>query len=165
LLLAEGEGRNAVWVAERGMTVTAVDLSSVGMEKAAKLARDRGVSVTTVTADLAAYDLGENRWDCIAGAFCHLPPPVRTRVLAAIPGALRPGGYFVLEAYTPAQVGRGTGGPPVPELMYTADILREALADKLAIQRNEELERNVVEGKYHNGMSSVVQFLAKKEKV
>jgi SAM-dependent methyltransferase len=162
LFLAEGEGRNAVWAAEQGFQVVAVDSSKVGLEKAQTLARERGVSIQTEVADLGDYDLDVAKWDCIVGIFCHLPPMIRQRVLAAIPEALKPGGVFVLEGYTPQQLEYKTGGPHASDLMYTSEILKTALEGKLEIDRNEELMREVVEGKYHNGLAAVVQCIARK---
>ena len=162
LFLAEGEGRNAVWAAEQGFQVVAVDSSTVGLEKAQTLARERGVSIQTEVADLGDYDFDVARWDCIVGIFCHLPPMIRQRVLAAIPEALKPGGVFVLEGYTPKQLEYKTGGPHASDLMYTSEILKTAFEGKLEIERNEELMREVVEGKYHSGLAAVVQCIARK---
>jgi SAM-dependent methyltransferase len=162
LLLADGEGRNGVFCAESGLQVTAVDVSQVGLDKAAALAETRGVKIETVQADLASYDIGNDQYDLIVGISCHLPPPVRLRVLEAIPKALKKGGYVLFECYTPAQIEFKTGGPPVPELMYTSQIFREAFDGQLEIQRNSELVRDVVEGKYHAGKAAVVQFLGRR---
>jgi SAM-dependent methyltransferase len=160
LCLAEGEGRNAVFLAGRGHAVTAVDLSDVGLANAAKLAQERGVEITTVVADLASYDPGEERWAGIVSIWAHLPSPVRARLHAACVRALRPGGAFVLEAYTPRQLERpGRGGPPVVELLMTAEALREELAP-LRIERCAEIDREVSEGRYHQGPSATVQVLA-----
>jgi len=162
LLLAEGEGRNAVYMAEHGWQATGVDSSSVGLAKAEKLAKERGTEISTIVADLETFELGASKWDCIVGIFCHLPPPIRARVLRSIPTALKPGGYFVLECYTPKQLEFKTGGPPVEALMYSRQILQDALGDSLDVIRNEELVRDVVEGKYHNGRAAVVQFVGRK---
>lgn len=163
LLLAEGEGRNAVYMAQSsGFRVTAVDNSKVGLDKAKKLAESRGVEIETVVANLAEYDLGSEQWDCIVGIFCHLPPPLRSRVLASIPSALRPGGCVLFEVYTPDQLEHKTGGPPKAELMYSSQIFRDAFGDTLTIERNEEMLREVVEGKYHTGEAAVVQFIGRK---
>jgi SAM-dependent methyltransferase len=162
LMLAEGEGRNAVFLAEEGMNVTGVDLSAVGLEKAKQLASERGVSIVTIQADLAEFDMGSEQWDAIVGIFCHLPPPLREKVLGAIPEALKPDGCFVLECYTPAQIEYKTGGPPNAALMYSKDILAAAFEGKLNMERNEELIRDVVEGKYHTGKAAVVQFIGRK---
>ena len=162
LLLADGEGRNGVYMAEQGFRVTSVDFSASGLEKARALAQQRGVSIETVQADLADYDLGTEQWDCIVGIYCHFPPAVRNKVLKAIPGALKKGGRFVMECYTPDQLQYGTGGPPTAEPLYTSKLLEEALGQHLEVLRNEELEREVVEGKYHTGKAAVVQFIGKK---
>jgi len=162
LLLAEGEGRNAVFMAKQGWEATGVDSSSVGLAKAQTLAQERGVKIETEVADLETYDLGASKWDCIVGIFCHMPPPVRARVLSSVPTALAPGGYFVLECYTPQQLEFKTGGPPVEALMYTSQILQDALGDSLEIVKNEEVVRDVIEGKYHTGKAATVQFVGRK---
>lgn len=161
LCLAEGEGRNAVFLAERGFEVTAIDQSAVGLAKAERLAQSRGVSIETEVADLATYSVGPGAWNVIVSIFAHTPPAIRKRVHAQVPGGLRPGGMFVLEAYRPEQVGRGTGGPPVPELTMKLDELKVELAG-LEFTHGESLEREVHEGKYHNGLSAVVQLVGRK---
>lgn len=161
LSLAEGEGRNAVYLASLGFRVTAVDHSQVGLDKAQRLATDKGVEIDAICADLADYELGHERWDAIVSIFGHLPPDVRRKVYARIPGALKPGGILLLEAYTPEQMGRGTGGPRSVDLLVTADMLREELAG-LQFLRLEELEREVIEGRGHTGPASVVQLIARK---
>ncbi len=161
LCLAEGEGRNAVHLAGLGYRVTAVDSSAAGLRKAERLARERGVTLECVHADLADYDLGTARWAGIVSIFAHLPPPLRRQVHAAIPRALRPGGILLLEAYTPAQLDHGTGGPPVAELMMDAASLREELQG-LVFEHLAEREREVVEGKGHRGTGAVVQAIARR---
>ncbi|MEZ5419145.1 MAG: class I SAM-dependent methyltransferase [Vicinamibacterales bacterium] len=161
LYLADGEGRNGVYLATLGHRVTSVDLSAAGLEKASRLARQRGVTLTTVQADLATFDPGTARWDLVASVFAHVPPAIRRRLHGAMAAALRPGGLFVLEAYTPAQIGRGTGGPPSADLMMTLDGLRAELAG-LEIVRGIELERDVLEGAAHRGIGAVVQVLARR---
>ena len=159
LCLADGEGRNGVYLATLGYTVTSVDLTQAGMAKAARLAAENDVELTTVVADLAGFDLGSDRWDLIVSIFAHTPPPVRARVHGAISAALRPGGVFVLEAYTPDQIGRGTGGPPVRELTMTLAGLRAELAG-LHIDHGCELLRPVHEGPGHSGEGAAVQIIA-----
>ena len=159
LCLADGEGRNGVYLASLGHTVTSVDLSAAGLVKAAKLAEENGVALETVVADLADFEFGENRWDLIVSIFAHTPPLIRRRVHAAIADALRPGGAFVLEAFTPDQIGRGTGGPPVAEMMMTLVGLRSEL-EGMTIQAGEELVRPVLEGVLHTGDGAVVQIIA-----
>lgn len=159
LCLAEGEGRNAVFLARHGYDVTAVDLSEVGLEKARKLADTHGVRIECIHADLAGFDLGENRWDGIVSIFCHLPPPARRHVHSQISRALKRGGVLLLEAYTPDQLALGTGGPPEAAMMMTQAGLEDELAG-LDFELLQEIEREVVEGTHHTGRGAVVQAVA-----
>jgi SAM-dependent methyltransferase len=161
LCLGEGEGRNAVWLAGRGFEVTAVDASAVGLEKARRLAAERGVTVDTVHADLATFTIERDAWDAIVTIFCHLPPALRVDVHRRSVSGLRPGGVLLLEAYTPRQLALGTGGPPVAEMMMDADTLRMELAG-LELVHLEELERDIREGAFHAGVGAVVQVLGRK---
>jgi SAM-dependent methyltransferase len=161
LSLAEGEGRNAVHLAKRGFSVTAVDSSGVGLAKAEKLAKQNGVAIHTVLADLADYSIKECSWDSIISIFCHLPPDLRKEVHRGVVSGLRKGGTFLLEAYTPKQLEFGTGGPPFGELMVDLGTLREELSG-LRMVHAIEVVRNVVEGINHTGMGSVVQVLAER---
>ena len=159
LCLAEGEGRNAVFLAGLGFEVTAVDQSKVGLQKAAALAKERGVSIATQVADVTRLPLGEGAWDAIVSIWCHLPREPRAALHRACAAALRPGGAFVLEAYTPDQLRFGTGGPrDAGLLMRLADL--EAELAGLTIVEAREVEREVHEGAYHTGRSAVVQLLA-----
>ena len=161
LCVADGEGRNGVFMAELGHRVTSVDLTQSGMDKAARLALDRGVDLSTVVADLGVYELGIECWDVVISIFAHMPPPVRRTLHANIVAALRPGGVLILEAYTPDQVGRGTGGPPSPELTMNLEALTEELAG-LLFEHEHETNRSVVEGSGHTGDGAVVQVIARK---
>ena len=161
LCLADGEGRNSVYLASTGRRVSSVDLSEAGVAKTRRLAAERGVEVDAVAADLAHYDLGHERWDGIVSIFAHLPAAVRVGLHERVVEALRPGGVLLLEAYTPDQVGRGTGGPPSVELTMTADSLREELRP-LELVHCAELEREIVEGVGHTGTGAVVQVVARK---
>jgi len=161
LSIAEGEGRNAVHLASLGFEVHAVDQSAVGVEKTRRLAEQRGVTVRAQVADLADHPIPAGSFDGVVSIFAHMPKPLREAVHARVVAGLRPGGWLVLEAYTPRQVGRGTGGPPVVELTMDPDDLRRELAG-LRFERLEELEREVNEGRYHNGLASVVQVVARK---
>ncbi|MFO7953645.1 SAM-dependent methyltransferase [Thioalkalivibrio sp.] len=161
LCLGEGEGRNAVFLAQQGFEVLAVDSSAVGLQKAGRLATDRGVHIETLVADLADYTIEPDAWDLIVSIFCHVPPAIRRRLHAEVVTGLRPGGVFILEAYTPAQLEWGTGGPPTAELMMTRDALVEEL-DGLEFEEAVERERDVIEGQFHTGRGAVVQILAHK---
>lgn len=161
LCLADGEGRNGVFVAGLGHRVTSVDASSVALEKARKLAAGRGVAIETVVADLNHYDMGEDRWDCIVSIFFHMPPDMRRSMHEKVARALRPGGHLILEAYTPKQIEYRTGGPPIAERLMTLALLREDFPN-LEFLHAEEKERDVYEGVGHAGHAAVVQLFAQK---
>lgn len=161
LSLAEGEGRNAVFLAGRGHSVTAVDASSVGLAKAHRLAAARGVEIATRVADLAHYAIEPAAWDGIVSIFCHVPEAIRADLHRRVVAGLKPGGVLILEAYTPEQLGYGTGGPKEIERTMTLDALRTEFAS-LEVEHAAELEREVIEGRYHSGLGAVVQFVARK---
>lgn len=161
LCLAEGEGRNGVYLAGLGFVVTGVDGSSVGLEKAQRLASERGVKIDTVVSDLSDFDLGEARWDGIVSIWCHTPPELRKRLHARVVKALKPGGVLLLESYTPKQLDYKTGGPPDASWMMTLEGLEQELAG-LEFLVGEEKIREVQEGKFHGGTSAVVQVVGKK---
>lgn len=162
LSLAEGEGRNAVFLAKQGYAVTAVDASSVGLNKARKLAAENGVVVEFIHADLADYDVGENKWDGIVSIFCPLPSTLRKQLYQQVVAALKRNGVFLLEAYTPAQLTYGTGGGNSADVMQTKESLSLELAG-LKFRHLIELERDITEGIYHTGVGAVVQAIASKE--
>ncbi len=162
LCLAEGQGRNAIWLAQQGFSVTAMDQSPVGMARAQELATERGVAIETQVGDLADFDLGDGRWDNIVSIFGHLPADLRRNVHRRVVQALKPGGIFLLEAYTPEQlVMPGTGGPSDPDMLPTAEMIRKE-AEGLEFLIDREIHREVKEGDYHHGMSAVVQIVARK---
>ena len=115
LCLAEGEGRNAAHLATLGHSVTAVDLSEVGLTKARQLAAVRGVEIQTLVANLGDYRIVPGVWAGIIATFAHLPPTLRRGVHAAAAQGLQAGGVFILEAYTLAQLAFGAGGPKAPD--------------------------------------------------
>lgn len=161
LCLGEGEGRNAVFLAQRGLEVTAIDLSPRALEKAQQLASERGVRITTQEADLSDFPLGEGQWGAIVSIWCHLPPWLRQRVHREVVRALCPGGRFVLEAYTPEQLALDTGGPRSLDLLYAPADLRKDLQG-LVLDQFEVREREVNEGEWHRGRSAVVQVVARR---
>lgn len=161
LSLAEGEGRNAVFMAKQGYTVTAVDASAVGLKKAKRLAEKNDVKIECIHADLADFDLGKSQWDGIISIFCPLPPAVRKSLYKNVIRGLKPNGVFLLEAYTPEQLHYGTGGGSSVELMQTKQTLINELPG-LTFHHLSEIERDVTEGVYHTGLASVVQAIAVK---
>lgn len=161
MCLAEGEGRNAVFLAESGYQVSSVDLTQAGVDKTMRLAEERSVKVSAVVGDLAGFDLGRERWDLVVSIFAHVPPDVRRSLHRRVVDSLKPGGALLLEAYTPDQVGRGTGGPQDSQLTMTLDSLRVELVP-LEFIHAEELDRDVLEGTGHTGHGAVVQVIARK---
>jgi SAM-dependent methyltransferase len=141
--------------------VEAVDLSEVGLARARELAAEKGVAIRTTVADLMDFDMGQGAWSGIVSIFCHLPEPVRQAVHGRIAAALAPGGVLILEAYTPRQIAFGTGGPREPELLCHLDPLQRHLPG-LAWETAREVDREVHEGRYHNGLAAVVQLLGRK---
>lgn len=161
LCLADGEGRNGVFLATKGMRVTGVDSSAVGLAKAAELAARRGVPYTAVEADLSVWDLGDARWHGVVSIWAHLPAPVRASLHPRLARALRPGGVLLLEHYHPRQLGYGTGGPSDPTMMLTLDELDAAFFGWTR-EHAFEGERVVVEGNGHGGKSYVTQAILRK---
>ena len=161
LCLCEGEGRNAVFLAEQGFNVTAVDASAVGMKKAQQLAAERGVKIETIVSDLGDYNIPQNTFDVVVSIFCHVPKALRERVHQQVIHGLKQSGVLILEAYFPKQLEYKTGGPPTAELMMDLQSLRIEL-EGLELLHAEEKVREVVEGKYHTGHGAVVQVIAKK---
>lgn len=161
LCLAEGEGRNAVFLAKLGCKVTAVDGSQVGLEKLAKLAKQNNVEVTSICSDLSIFLIEENSWDFIVSILCHLPSELRKIVHDRSIRGLRKNGFFILEAYTPAQIPLATGGPKDPDMMPTLSMLKPELAG-LKFILEKEINRNISEGIGHEGESAVVQVVAQK---
>lgn len=162
LCLCEGEGRNAVFLAGLGHQVTALDGSAVGLEKARRLADARDVSIRTLHTDLAQYTIETGAWDLIVSVFCHLPPELRRRVHEEVVAGLCPGGMLVLEAFTPQQLEYGTGGPSAADMMMSLDGLHDELRG-LRFDHAAELDRELQEGRYHNGLAAVVQVVAVKD--
>lgn len=161
LCIADGEGRNSIFVASLGFNTSSVDISSSGVNKTRLLAAERGVVVDAHVGDLAVFDVGTSKWSAIVSIFCHLPQVLRGEVHRRIANGLVPGGIVLLEAYTVNQIGRGTGGPQVPELLMSEESLREEFSG-LEIIHLAETERDVREGAGHTGLASVVQLIARK---
>lgn len=161
LSLGEGEGRNGVFLATLGLDVTGVDQSEVGLRKAQSLAASRGVTIHTIATDMTQYDPGEATFGSVVSIFAHLPSIARRALHGRVLRCLRPGGVFLLEAYTPEQAPRDTGGPSDPDMCVTLASLREEFAGCELVWAR-EMERSVVEGRYHTGEASVVQFIARK---
>jgi len=160
LTVAEGEGRNAVWLAARGCHVTGFDGSPVALDKARRLAAARGVTVDLHEGDITTWDWAAERYDLVVAVFIQfLPPAARGPVFAGLKRALAPGGRLMLTGYTPEQVGYGTGGPPNPDFMYTEALLLDAFGD-LQVRRLARYEKILKEGPGHDGRSALIDLIA-----
>lgn len=158
LSLAEGEGRNAVYLASLGYQVTGVDGSEVGLRKAVALAAERGVAITAILADLKEFEIEPEQWDAIIACYCHVPSEIRIPLHRAAVRGLKSGGVFVLEAFSKEQLAYGTGGPQSPDMLMSLDELRRELAG-LEFVHAVKVEREVREGSRHTGLASVVQVV------
>ena len=162
LSIADGEGRNGVWLAEQGARVHAVDVSSLALEKARKLAIERGVILDFEQADVLDWDWPAAAYDLVVAIFIQFaPPPERDRIIAGIRRTLKPGGLLILQGYTPAQIEFATGGPSNRANMYTADLLRDWFGDWEIVHLHEH-ESFIAEGSHHHGMSALVDLVARK---
>lgn len=161
LAVADGEGRNGVWLAEQGLKVLSVDASAVGLRKARALAAERGVTLDTEQVDLTTWNWPRGAFDAVVAIFIHFPPDSRTRMHRAMLEALTPGGVLILEAFTPEQLNYNSGGPPVREMLYTADMLREDLSGGELLMIEETLT-DLAEGQYHRGRAAVVRLVARR---
>lgn len=163
LSLAEGEGRNAVFLASLGFEVHGVDGSEVGLTKAQALARSRGVQIRTEVADLGTFEPKANAYGSVISISAHLPSAIRNRLYPKVARCLKPGGIIILEAYSEDQLARDTGGPKDADMLMTrAKVEREFPGFEPLLLR--ELEREIREGKYHTGLASVVQFIGRKKR-
>ena len=162
LAIADGEGRNGVWLAEQGAAVHAIDISPLALDKAAKLAAERGVTLNFELADMLSWDWPEAAYDLVAAIFIQFtPPPERERIIAGIRRALKPGGLLILQGYTPKQIEFATGGPSNPANLYTADLLRDWFGDWDILHLHEH-ESVIREGNHHHGMSALIDLVARK---
>ncbi len=160
--IGAGEGRNAMFLASRGLDVLAVDQSDVGMKKAQRTAQERGLRLDTRAVDLRDFEAALGSFDVVSSIFVHLPGALRAAVHRRIGAWLKPGGIFVLEAYAPDQIERSTGGPKDPAMLASLEVILSELGE-LEILHRAALERDVTEGTFHTGIASVVQVLARKK--
>ena len=162
LSVADGEGRNSVWLARQGLRVTAFDFSPVGVAKARRLAAAKGVEIEYHVANILDWDWDARRYDLLAAIFIQfLGPAERARVFAGMLRALAPGGILVLQGYGPKQLEYATGGPKQIDNLYTAQLLRESFA-ALEILHLREHDETIAEGDAHCGMSALIDLVARK---
>lgn len=162
LAVADGEGRNGVWLAEQGLEVVSVDGSSIAQDKARALARRREVELTFELADLSTWSWPEEAFDVVAGIFIQFAgPELRSQMFEAMRRALRPGGLLLLEGYRPEQIAFGTGGPSAVENLYTEVMLRDAFSDMQILELT-AYDAVVAEGSGHEGMSALIDLVARR---
>lgn len=162
LCVADGEGRNSVWLAEQGLEVTAFDFSPVAVDKARKLAASRGVNVSYEVAGVYEWSWPPAVFDVVAAIFVQFAdPPMRAFMFERMARALKPGGLLLIEGYTPGQLQYGTGGPKQVEQLYTDELLRESFAGFEVLELR-HYEAELDEGSRHRGMSAVIDLVARK---
>ena len=162
LCVADGEGRNSVWLAEQGLEVTAFDFSPVAVEKARRFAAERGVSVRYEVASVYDWAWPRAAFDVVVAIFVQFADPARRAFMfERMAGALKPGGLLLLEGYTPKQLDYRTGGPSQIENLYTAPLLREAFRE-LEILELREYEDDLEEGERHTGRSALIDLVARR---
>lgn len=162
LCVADGEGRNSVWLAARGLSVDAFDVSAVGVAKARALARRHGVKVNYAVADCDMLAWPEGLYDVIAAIFVQFAdPPMRERLFAHMIRALAPGGIVVLHGYSPRQLQYRSGGPQRIDHLYSEVMLHEHFAG-LEILELMSYEAELREGHQHTGMAALIGMVARK---
>lgn len=162
LAVADGEGRNSVFVAGLGAEVMAMDASEVAQDKARQLAADKGVTVDFRLSDIEAWTWDAAAFDVVLGVCIQFSPPEqRARVFSGMARTLRPGGLLLLHGYAPRQIGYGTGGPPMVENLYTTGLLAAAFPG-FEILESRDYDAEISEGPAHRGLSALVDFVARK---
>ena len=162
LAVADGEGRNSVWLAQQGLLVDAFDISPVGVAKADELARRENVSMNLHVCDCDSWDWRPEAYDVVAAVFVQFAgPEMRQRLFAGMAATLKPGGYLIVQGYTPGQLDCKTGGPGLLENLYTSDMMREAFA-AFEIVELREYNSVLAEGTQHVGPSALLGMVARK---
>ncbi len=162
LCVADGEGRNGVFLAQQGFDVHTLEASATAIERARMLARQRGVSLHAEQADLFEWNWPAGGYDAVVGIFIQFASPAERRDLfEKMKNALKPGGLLLLAGYRPEQLQYKTGGPSAIEQLYTEEMLREAFAD-MKIHLLESSDREIMEGIGHAGLSALIELAAEK---
>lgn len=163
LSIADGEGRNSVFLAKLGFDVEAVDYSTEAKKKALNLAKKHNVNVNYTIADLENYSFLENYYDAIIAIFAHTNKNLRQKILNNVKKSLKIGGVFLLEGYNKNQLANNSGGPKDIDMLFLDIELLEIFSD-FQILKCQNISRDIFEGKYHQGKSDTLQFIAKKIK-
>ncbi|MCB0414047.1 MAG: class I SAM-dependent methyltransferase [Bdellovibrionales bacterium] len=164
LFPADGEGRNSTFAAENGWKASAFDFSSVAQKKALELAKEKRVAVNFTVDTLQDYNYPTHFYDAVALIFVHFGEEEYESIFEKLCRSLKPGGLFLFQAYSKQQLGRLSGGPQKIELLYSTKSLMNLNAfEALSFKKFEECEVNLNEGPYHQGLASVIQFVAVKK--
>jgi SAM-dependent methyltransferase len=162
LCIADGEGRNGVWLAKQGIRVTGFDVSDIALAKANQFANENQVSIQYSLCDTDGFDWQANAYDAVIGIFIQFADPeMRARIFKQVHQALKPGGLFILQGYTPKQLEYKTGGPSLIEHLYTEEMIRD-LSHGFEILELQCYEKELSEGDRHTGMSALLGMVAKK---
>lgn len=163
LVPGDGEGRNGVWLAEKGLNVTTIDASPIGVKKAQKLAAERDVIIEALALDLRSWDAPEAAFDVVVLAFVHVNASERADVHRIVAKTLKPGGLLLLEGFAPDHIGHGKGGPKVKEMMFTEDLLREDFDELLTIEHLEVLASELPASERHGGQAVVARLRGRRK--
>ena len=161
LSVADGEGRNGVWLAEQGLDVLTIDFAEAGLAKARALAAERGVTLRTELADVTTWQWPHEAFDVVAAIFIFVEPHERPAFFNNLKRTLKPGGLLLMQGYRPEQLNYRTGGPPNAERMYTRAILQQGFGDMAALDISEH-DSVIGEGTSHAGMSALIDLVARK---
>ena len=162
LMLGEGEGRNGIYAAQKGWQVDAVDFSLKAKEKALNHARDKNVNINYTVENLENYYPQKNSYDAAALIFVHLNEKIRIKIHKRVMEALKPGGVIIMEVYSQEQMGRTSGGPQSPEMLYSIDNIKKTFAELTPLMLSKEIV-HLSESSLHSGEASVIRFIGKKE--
>ena len=162
LCIADGEGRNGVWLAKQGMQVIGFDASDIALAKAKQFAKENQVKVEYTFSDTDSFAWQANTYDAVIGIFIQFADPaMRERIFKQTYETLKPGGIFILQGYTPKQLEYKTGGPSLIEHLYTEELIRD-LAKEFQVLELVSYEKELSEGPRHTGMSAILGLVAKK---
>ena len=165
LVPGDGEGRNGVWLARQGHRVTAVDSSPVGLQKARELAATQGVTLTTVLADLGDWSPAPASFDAVVLIYTHLPGAIRRSAHRRLASGLRPGGWLILEAFHPAQLAHGSGGPKDPDMLYTPALLDADFRRPAGPGADLGWRNHLSEGPGHQGLAHVTRWVGRRTRM
>jgi hypothetical protein len=167
LFPAEGEGRNAVYAAQKGLDVSAFDISIEGKNKAMKLAEKAGVQIFYELGNFFELELIHKKFDAAVLIYAHFPPPLLSKFYTKISELILPNGMVILEGFSKNNLkfredNPGIGGPDNSDMLFSVDTIQN-LFPEFEIIELEEVEVNLKEGKFHNGRGSVIRFIGKKK--